>query len=114
MSEVGSVPPPRLGLTVGSAPSSDCNPRPSPLVGAAMIASPLRRRRHLSPRSHFTGLLRSVVGVIAGAVVTEAVREVILAQIGELRRTAVGIVDGVDAADHIVPMVGSAAGAAVA
>jgi hypothetical protein len=40
--------------------------------------------------------------------------EVILAKAGELRRTAVaGIVDRVDAADHIFPVVGSAVGAAI-
>jgi hypothetical protein len=39
---------------------------------------------------------------------------VILAQVGELRRTAVaGIVDRVDAADQVAPMVGSATGAAI-
>jgi len=39
--------------------------------------------------------------------------EVILAEIRELRRTSVGIVEGVNAANHIVPMVGSAAFAAI-
>src|SRR5450755_1103494 len=70
--------------------------------------------RHRSPASHFTRLFRGVIGIVGGAVVAEAVGEVILAQVGELRRTAVaGIVDCVDAADRIVPMVGSAAGAAI-
>src|ERR1019366_7473891 len=74
----------------------------------------LRCSRHLSPGSHFTRLFWGVIGIIGGAVVAEAVGEVILAQVGELRRTAVtGIVDRVKAADRIVPMVGSAAGAAI-
>src|ERR1700734_3953908 len=36
MRAIGNVPPPRLGLTVSCAPSSDCSPRPNPLEGETM------------------------------------------------------------------------------
>jgi hypothetical protein len=36
MSEMGSVPPTRLALTVGFELSSDCSPRPKPLDGAVI------------------------------------------------------------------------------
>ena len=60
-------------------------------------------------------IFRGVVRIIVGAVVPEAVGKVILTEVRELRRTSgARIVNGVDAADQIAPMIGGAAGAAAA
>ena len=75
----------------------------------------LLSRRHCRPSADFTRLFGGVIGIIGGAVVAEAVCEMILAQVGELRRTSVaGIVDRVNTANQVVPMIGSAALAAIA
>ena len=57
-------------------------------------------------------VFRGVIGIIVSAVVAEAVSEMILAEVGELRSTSSArVVARIDAADQIAPMVGGAAGA---